>query len=250
MSGIMPTKVSLIIPTLNEAETIGRLIQSLNGIPELEIIVSDGGSADGTVQQIIHSGVVAVQSKPGRGVQLNAGVQAASGNILLFVHADSLLVVSAIAQIRQAVIRGAQWGCCQLKFEEETRFFRVLAKTSNWRARYLSMCYGDQGIYCTRNFFDSVGGFPDWAFLEDLEFSRRARRRVKACVLKEQITTSTRRFRKHGLWRTFWKMQGVKVLFALGFPLPYIERFYRASGREKDVNGCHSHEQSSSAGQN
>lgn len=158
----------------------------------------------------------------------------ASGDILLFVHADSRLAVSAIAQIRQAVIRGAQWGCCQLKFDEEVQFFRILAKTSDWRARYLSMCYGDQGIYCTRNFFDSVGGFPDWAFLEDLEFSRRARRRVKACVLKDQIITSTRRFRKHGLWRIFWKMQGVKVLFALGFPLSYIERFYQAGGRGKE----------------
>jgi len=229
-----PTKISVIIPTLNEAETIGRLIKSLKGIPELEIIVSDGGSTDGTLQQIRQNGGVAVQSNQGRGVQLNAGVQAASGSILLFVHADSRLAVSAIAQIRQAVGRGAQWGCCQLKFDEEVRFFRILAKTSDWRARYLSMCYGDQGIFCTRTFFDKIGGFQDWAFLEDLEFSRRALRKVKPCVLKDQIITSTRRFRKHGLWRTFWKMQGVKVLFALGFPLSYIERFYRAGGREKE----------------
>ncbi|HBW38329.1 TIGR04283 family arsenosugar biosynthesis glycosyltransferase [Desulfosporosinus sp. BICA1-9] len=234
MSRSVPTKISVIIPTLNEVETIGRLIKSLQGIPALEIIVSDGGSTDGTIQLISQYGGVAVQSKPGRGVQLNAGVQAAAGSILLFLHADSRLAVSAIAQIRQAISRGTQWGCCQLKFDEEARFFKILAKTSNWRARYLSMCYGDQGIYCTRTFFDSIGGFQDWTFLEDLEFSKRARSRVKACVLKDQIITSTRRFRQHGLWYTFWKMQGVKALFALGFPLSFIERFYRGSGREKE----------------
>jgi len=233
MSQRMPTKISVIIPTLNEAKAIGMLIKCLKGIPELEIIVSDGGSTDGTIEQIRQSGIVVVQSKPGRGVQLNAGVQAASGPILFFLHADSQLQVSVIAQIRQAVSMGGQWGCCQLTFDEDTRFFRILAKTSDWRARYLSMCYGDQGIYCTRTFFDSVGGFQDWAFLEDLEFSQRARRRIRACVLKDQITTSTRRFRKHGLWRTLWKMQGVKILFALGFSLSYIERFYQAGGREK-----------------
>jgi rSAM/selenodomain-associated transferase 2 len=234
MSGIRPTKISVIIPTLNEAETIHRLIKSLQEIPELEIIVSDGGSRDGSIEQLRQSGVVVVQSKPGRGEQLNAGVRAASGDILFFLHADSRLQESVAAQIRQSVDMGIQWGCCRLKFDEDILFFRILAQGSDWRARYLSMCYGDQGIYCTRTFFDSVGGFPDWSFLEDLEFSRRARRRVKACVLKEQIITSTRRFRMYGLWRTFWKIQGVKVLFTLGFPLPYIKRFYQAGGREKE----------------
>ncbi len=234
MSEIRPTKISVIIPTLNEAETIGRLIKSLKGIPELEIIIIDGGSRDGTTEQIRRSGVVAVQSKPGRGVQLNAGVQAASGDILLFLHADSQLQEMTVAQIRESVSKGTPWGCCRLKFDEDTLFFRILAQASDWRARYLSMCYGDQGIYCTRSFFDSVGGFPDWNFLEDLEFSHRARQRVKACVLKDRIITSTRRFRTNGLWRTFWKMQGVKVLFTLGFPLPYIRRFYQAGGREKE----------------
>jgi len=226
-------KISVIIPTLNEAETIARLIESLKGIPELEIIISDGGSLDGTVERIRQSGVLAVRSKPGRGVQLNAGVQAASGSILFFLHADSRLQESAIAQIRQSVSKGIQWGCCRLRFDEDSLFFRILSIASDWRARYLSMCYGDQGIYCTRTFFDSLGGFPDWSFLEDLEFSRRARRRGKAWVLKDQIITSTRRFRTHGLWHTLWKMQVVKVLFALGFPLPYIKRFYQAGGRER-----------------
>jgi len=226
-------KISVIIPTLNEAETISRLIKSLQGIPELEIIISDGGSWDGTVERIRQSGVVVVQSKPGRGVQLNAGVQAASGSILFFLHADSRVQESAIAQIRKSVSRGIQWGCCKIRFDEDSLFFRILGRASDWRARYLSMCYGDQGIYCTRRFFDSLGGFPDWSFLEDLEFSRRARRRVKAYVLKDQIITSSRRFRTYGIWRTLWKMQVVKVLFALGFPLPFIKSFYQAGGRER-----------------
>lgn len=224
-------EIAVIIPTLNEGKNIGRLLKRLVQIPGLEIIVSDGGSRDPTLHVARQFPVTLVNSAPGRGRQLNAGAKQAHAEILFFLHADSAVEERAFSDIRQAISRGFLWGCCTLRFDEQTPFFRAVALASNLRSRLLSSCYGDQGIFCRKDVFWAEGGFPDTVFLEDLEFSRRLRRRCRACVVPAQITTSTRRFRGRGRLRTIVKMQVVKALYRLGTSPERLANFY-GSGRE------------------
>jgi len=179
--------------------------------------------------------VKCVTGLAGRGRQLNAGAQSATGDIFFFVHADCALHERVWEDIRRAVQNGSRWGCCSMSFNENTLFFRLVALASHWRVKLASSCYGDQGIFCTRNLFYQVDGFPEFPFLEDLAFSHRARRLSKAVALPGKITTSTRRFRQNGLWRTLLKMQTVKLLFSLGVSPDKLIGFYNT---KREVNLC------------
>ncbi|MHB1125849.1 MAG: TIGR04283 family arsenosugar biosynthesis glycosyltransferase [Bacillota bacterium] len=225
------TKISVIIPTLNEETSIASLLSRLIGITGIEIIVSDGGSTDRTAEQCRAMGVIFLPGPPGRGRQLNVAVRHASGDALFFLHADSIVEENVFNDIRQALHSGDGWGCCSLYFNEQSFFFRLLGAASRWRARIFSSCYGDQGIYCSRGLFNQIGGFPEIPFLEDLAFSHHLRRMHKARMLPGKIITSTRRFRQYGLWKTLLKMQVVKTLFSLGVPPARLLEFYQA-GRE------------------
>ncbi|WXJ90390.1 hypothetical protein MTKAM_19820 [Moorella thermoacetica] len=219
----------MIIPTLNEEGYIGDLLRKLVQVPDLEIIVSDGGSRDRTLAICRSLGIRTVSSPAGRGRQLNAGAGAATGDIFFFLHADSCPEEQVFPEIRQAVAEGSSWGCCSLVFSENTLFYRLVAAASRSRARFTSSCYGDQGIFCTRELFNRVGGFPEFPFLEDLAFSHRLRRQEKARVLQARIVTSTRRFRQNGPGRTLFKMQLVKLLFILGVPPARLIGFYQGA---------------------
>ena len=220
----MPGGISVIIPTLNEEGHIGELLRQLEQVPDLEVIVSDGGSRDRTLAICRSLGIKTVSGPAGRGRQLNAGARAATGDILFFLHADSCPEERAFPEIRRA---GHNWGCCSLVFNENTLFFRLVAAASRRRAQFTSSCYGDQGIFCTRELSNRVGGYPEFPFLEDLAFSHRLRRREKARVLPARIVTSTRRFRQYGPGRTLLKMQMVKLLFFLGVPPARLLGFYQ-----------------------
>jgi len=221
-------RVSVIIPTLNEEENIASLLQSLLVLPGVEIIVSDGGSTDATLEICSHLPVRVLNSPAGRGGQLNAGALCATGEIFLFLHADSCIEDTLVDEISQAVDQGHLWGCCRLQFSEKTPLFRVIAFFSNLRVMLTSCCYGDQGIYCQRDLFQSMGGFPAIVFLEDLNFSYRLRKKQRAHLLKSQITTSTRLFRSQGVGEVLSKMQAVKLLYLLGVKPERLWRWYHA----------------------
>lgn len=220
-------KISVIIPTLNEAPRLKKLLPQLLAIPQLEIIVSDGGSSDATEAVAQEFGVIFVSGPAGRGKQLNRGAKIARGDILFFLHADSQVDPSCFSQLQQVIATGRQWGCFTLAFDDPGLFFNWVAWASSMRVRLFSSCYGDQGIFCHREFFQSLGGFPDYPFLEDLSFSRQARKIQKASLLKATIITSSRRFKQNGLLKTLWKMQTVKFLYWLGCKpeqlLPYYQ---------------------------
>lgn len=114
---------------------------------------------------------------------MNRGAQAAGADILLFLHADCSIPAALIEQVIDAVGAGAQWGCAQIAFDDSVCFFNWLAWVSNLRARWLSSCYGDQAIFCHKDFFNNNGQFPEIIFLEDLAFSHLARRRVQQFVM-------------------------------------------------------------------
>ncbi|MGD0152865.1 MAG: TIGR04283 family arsenosugar biosynthesis glycosyltransferase [Thermacetogeniaceae bacterium] len=227
------SKISVIIPTLNEEIGIGALLESLSSRPDLEIIVSDGGSADRTEEICRTCGVTFIAGHPCRGRQMNAGAKIASGEILLFLHADSSLEGRVLDEVRNAVSNGKRWGCCTFGFNENCLFFKVLAAICRWRVLLSSICYGDQGIYCTRELFRRVNGFPDLPLFEDRVFSGRMRRVGRAFVVQGRITTSTRRFRKRGLWSMLWKSQLLKLMFMLGVSPYKLSSMYQQTGDAK-----------------
>ncbi|MGI6119984.1 MAG: TIGR04283 family arsenosugar biosynthesis glycosyltransferase [Desulfosporosinus sp.] len=222
--------ISIIIPTLNEERNIARLLDSLQSLAGVEIIVCDGGSTDATLKICRGFPVRVLSSQAGRGIQLNAGAQSAQGEIFLFLHADSMLENRILDDIRNAVNQGNCWGCCTLGFNEKNLLFFCIACLSNLRAKVFSSCYGDQGIFCQRDLFRRNGGFPETIFLEDIIFSHRLRRQQRARVVEGMIITSTRRFRKAGVWRTIGKMQLIKILYAIGIKPEQLWRWFKYAG--------------------
>ncbi|MGE5391031.1 MAG: TIGR04283 family arsenosugar biosynthesis glycosyltransferase [Deltaproteobacteria bacterium] len=227
-----PRSVSIVIPTLNEAENIAGLLQTLTAIPDVQVIVCDGGSTDETCAICARYPVKMVESLPGRGMQLNTGAASAEGDILLFLHADSKIEPAVIHEICAAVAAGHKWGCLSLTFDKRDLVFRLIAGQSNLRARIFSMCYGDQGIFCTRGLFYEAGQYPLTVFLEDIGLSDKLRRISPARVLNGKVITSSRRFVKHRVLRTIIKMQIVKIMYRLGVEPDTIIRWYDRPGIE------------------
>lgn len=223
-------RVSVVIPTYNEEQSIGKLLEQLLTVPDLEIIVVDGGSDDHTVEICRGFPVTVIKAEKGRGSQLNAGVKKAGGDVLFFVHADSRIEARVFEDIGQAIKENYHWGCCTLMFDENTRFFRAVAAGSNLRARLFSICFGDQGIFCRRSFFLEQGGFPEIPLMEDLSLSMRLRCFYRAKVLEGRIVSSVRRFKKGGPLKTLFLMQKLKFLFFLGVPPERLAEIYRTGG--------------------
>lgn len=225
------TLISVIIPTLNEQERLTGLIISLLSEPDLEIIISDGGSQDQTLEICRMYPVKFINAARGRGSQLNAGADTAGGDILLFLHADSEIDAGVFEQLRNINPKCLKWGCCKMHFSADSLFYRVVAWGSNFRARCFNSCYGDQGIFCTRELFFKVGGYPDIPLFEDLALSHKLRRYSRAFILPAGVKTSSRRFEDQGPMRTLFKMQIMKLLYYLGFSPRQLTVWYEAGGK-------------------
>ena len=220
---------SLIIPTYNEEKNISRLLERLESFAlPAEIIVCDGGSDDGTINTIKNnfSQVKLLQTDKGRGQQMDAATVIATGDIYVFIHADSILEQEYFIEVEQAVKRGASWGSGKVIFDNPQRIYRRIERCSNLRASILHACYGDQAIFCTKELYYKIGGFKPMFFLEDLEFSKRAAAAAPPVIVDSEIITSSRRYEKQGVYRTICRMQTVKLLYSLGFSLERIWQFY------------------------
>jgi rSAM/selenodomain-associated transferase 2 len=229
-------RISVIIPTLNEEAVLPGLIQFLSRQPDVQIIVSDGGSSDQTLDICREYGVVTASGPPGRGRQLNRGASLAQAPVMLFLHADSRIGPAFLKELREVIRAGGRWGCATLEFDANALFYRCLSRFSNLRARLLNSCYGDQAIYCRNDFYRELGGYPDWPLLEDVEFSRRARLRSGAVILTSKVTSSSRRFEEHGRWKSLLLMQRIKLLYTLGVSPQKLSRLYRNKRGVKSAN--------------
>lgn len=192
--------ISVIIPTLNEEASIEatlRAVKQQAGI--FEIIVVDGGSRDRT-REIAGRYAKVVQDKSGRANQMNAGAGHAAGEILLFLHADTILPQGALAKIPDALkIPGVVAGSFRLRFDTPHPFLRFLTfftRFSWWWARY-----GDQGLFLNKKTFDAVGGFKDISIMEDVDIIRRLKRQGRLYIIKDPVTTSARRYLGKGIYR-------------------------------------------------
>lgn len=224
--------VSIVVPTLNEADRItGCLSRLRSDFPDCELVVVDGGSDDGTAALAAALAPV-VPSPAGRAVQLNAGAAATRGDVLWFVHADTRIDAAALGQIRAALIDPrVVGGGLSLRFDSRGRALDLLARASNARARRLHHVFGDQAMFVRRSGFDALGGFPPWPLMEDLELSRRLHRRGRLVLLPATSTASARRFEEFGTWQMVAFMQYLKVLYLAGVPPERLADRYRRGPR-------------------
>ena len=222
-------KISIIVPVLNEAERIHAIISSLRNLDgNKEIIISDGGSTDSTLEKI--RGVKVISAPSGRASQMNSGALNSTGNILWFVHADSLVSDSSLHDIEDAITNGAAGGFFRLHFyDADDCFMKFIERTSHTRAKKFCLIFGDQGLFIRHDIFDELGGFADIALMEDWEFSRRLKRFHRQGMIRAldtQIGTSARRYIKNGRFNTWLKMNIIKALYIMGMPTKILRRIY------------------------
>lgn len=191
----MAEKLSVIIPALNEEACIATAISSAFAAGADEVIVVDGGSTDNTFSRAIASGASVIRSLRGRGVQLHAGTPAATGDVLLFMHADSVLPSVSKCEILE-VLAGSDAGYFRLCYDDGSWSVRLVAWAANLRSSLLSLPYGDQALFLRRSLYESLGGFRGYPFLEDLDFVRRLRRTGTLCRMSSCVTVSARRLLK------------------------------------------------------
>lgn len=223
-------QISVIIPVLNEEAVIGACLAQFCGVEDVELIVVDGGSTDDTQEVVEALGRAQwVQvGKAGRALQMNAGVERATGDVFLFLHADTFLPSDGLMLIRDSLrVFGVVGGRFRLGLSEETIGFRLVAFFSTLRSRYLGITYGDQGIYVRREIFNAVGGFPPLQLFEDSEFCARVARIGKFVMLNARVCSSTRRWRKWGFVRTVVEMWVLRLLYACSVSDVTLSRWYR-----------------------
>ncbi len=236
---INANQLSIIIPTFNEALHIGETLDALtrtlsdknNDVPvETEIILVDGGSYDSTVELASDFNCKVFVSNSGRGRQMNAGAAMASGQTLLFLHADTRLPKRFPALIQSALIDQANVaGAFSLALDGRKTSLRVIETMANLRSSWLKQPYGDQALFFRATDFFRLRGFRNLPLMEDYELIQRAKRIGKIVCLSKQVTTSSRRWERHGVIRTTLKNQLCIIAYHLGVPIEQIAKFYRGS---------------------
>lgn len=220
--------ISVVIPALNEAGRIGALVTALLDSPGVEVIVADGGSGDGTPEDAARSGARVVLAPQGRGTQMNAGAAVATGEILLFLHADTRPPDGWARAAREALREsGVAGGAFSLGTDSRHRSLRVIEAAANWRGRALGIVFGDQGLFTRKETFEAAGGFPVQTLMEDYEAVRRLRRRGKVVLLPQRVITSARRWEAQGVWRTTLRNGGITVAYVCGVSAERLARWYR-----------------------
>lgn len=219
----MPIKppLSVVVPVLNESGQIAERLAALAPLRArgVEVVVVDGGSDDGTADIARHGADQVVKAPRGRAAQMNAGALASRGQHLLFLHADTRLPPEADHLVHHALTAGpepALWGRFDVQIDGRLRGLRMVAAFMNARSRLTGIATGDQGLFMTRTAFDAVGGFPPIALMEDVAMSRRLLALGRPACLRERVTTSGRRWERHGLWRTIVLMWRLRLAYFLG----------------------------------
>ncbi|MFN0055438.1 MAG: TIGR04283 family arsenosugar biosynthesis glycosyltransferase [Planctomycetales bacterium] len=221
-----PVRVSIIIPALNEAEAIAEAVSRARRLNPLEIIVVDGGSDDDTPRLAAQADQVHTAPR-GRGTQQNQGAAACRGDVLLFLHADCWLEPDALQAITRALDDiQCVGGCFQQRIEAVGRRYRWLERGNALRVKWWKLAYGDQGIFCRRQVFERLGGFPPLPLMEDLFFMKRLRQEGKVALLDARLHVSARRWEQRGVIRQTATNWLLTVLAQAGVSPERLARWY------------------------
>ncbi len=214
--GLEGPRISVVIPTLNEADRLPATLAAATG-DGVEIIIADGGSTDRTRSLATTYGARVVRSDPGRAKQLNAGAADARSNTIVFLHADTILPRGYLADVEETLNNpGVTAGAFRLGIEGTGAKLRFIECVANWRSRRFQLPYGDQALFVRREAFEASGGFPDLPIMEDFEWVRIIRKTGRIAVCDTWIKTSARRWRAVGPWRLMIRHQAVIIGYRLG----------------------------------
>lgn len=237
----MSKTVSIIIPILNEADNLPSLLPHLTQLTPApqQVILVDGGSTDDSVGVIKkwldkYQGQIQWQltaSMAGRAVQMNTGAEQATGDILLFLHADSQLPTTAIADVKVA-LKKYKWGRFNVCLNSHQPMLKVVGYMINGRSRLTGIATGDQAIFMTKALFEQIGGYPDQPLMEDIELCKRLKNIAKPACLKEKVVTSSRRWQQYGTWRTIFLMWHLRFDYWRGVSADDIKRRYYKNHNE------------------
>lgn len=221
--------VSIIIPTLNEMSCLGDVLRQLREQRPREILVVDGGSSDDTCALAAAGADRLLHGPRGRAAQMNLGAAQASGDVLLFLHADCTLEPGALAEAERGLRqRGVVAGCFRMTVTAPGIVYRLIDACATGRVRLTGLVYGDQGLFVKRDRFVRVGGFPPLRLMEDVFLSKRLRRQGRMVVVPKRIFVSPRRWQRQGVLRQTLRNWTLTALAAAGVHPDRLAAFYPA----------------------
>jgi rSAM/selenodomain-associated transferase 2 len=224
----MSPRISIIIPVLNDAQHLSKALTVQTVATNVELIVVDGGSQDDTIAIAQTAGVKLLHSPPGRAIQMNQGAAISTGDILLFLHADTQLPDQFDALIRETLSRPQTIaGAFELRIDAKSLGVRLVEWGANLRSRHLQLPYGDQAIFMTKAVFQAAGGFPELPIMEDFEFMQRLKQKGTIRIVRAAVLTSGRRWQTLGVVRTTLINQLVIGGYFLGVSPERIRQWYR-----------------------
>jgi len=221
-------KISIIIPVLNEEMNLSRLSDYLQSVQQQghEVIVVDGGSRDNTLSIAYRITNTVIVSMPGRALQMNSGAAIASGEVLLFLHADTFLPEDALKIISDLSQKKNLWGRFNVRLSSSRFVFRLIETLMNLRSCFTSIATGDQAIFIEKNLFKQVAGFPEIALMEDIEISRRLKKTARPVCIKEKVITSSRRWENNGVVATVLLMWKLRLYYFFGVSPEKLKQLY------------------------
>ena len=220
-------QLSIIMPVLDEGDVLADSLAALQDLRAAghELVLVDGGSRDGSLPLAEGLADRILHSPPGRARQMNAGAAIASGDVLLFLHADTRLPETALHDIVQA-LRASVWGRFDVRLSGQAWPLRIVERLMNRRSCFTGMATGDQAIFVRRDAFEQVGGYPDIPLMEDLELSRRLKRLSRPACVRAPVITSSRRWEEKGILRTVLLMWSLRLAWFLGVSPRRLARIY------------------------
>ncbi|TAL64148.1 MAG: glycosyltransferase [Burkholderiaceae bacterium] len=214
----MRPTLSIIVPVLDEAQTLAQRLQALQRFRQrgARVVVVDGGSQDDTLGIARAHADLALLAPRGRASQMNAGAAACPADVLLFLHADTELPDNADALVRRATLGSFAWGRFDVRIASDRPLLRMVTVMMNCRSRWTGIATGDQALFVRHDRFREVGGFPDLPLMEDVAISKVLKRHGPPACLTERVITSARRWERHGAWRTILLMWRLRAAYFLG----------------------------------